>query len=660
MVRTQAQNLDAPQIRCITVLANGNVQITWDQIADPNGIFQSYNLINGSGILTTINNITTTSHIHAGAGANASSQQFWMQSIATNSAQNSSISTVVNSIFLQVNNPGNGTAWLTWNPISVPKLAGASDYYHIWKEYPMGTWTLIDSVLYGNESYIDTITVCGDLINYKVSMTNGNCASESNIDGGFFQDVIAPEIPSIEFVEVDTSNGNALVNWFQSGSGDTEAYIVFYFDGSGWVILDTVWGINNTNYTHVGAGADSQFMNYGIAAFDSCWTNGSPNTSALGIDQRTIFLETTPIICDNGLKLDWNTYLNWNAGVANYEVFGSENNGPFVSYGTTAGTSLSFVGLNSLSNYCFVVKATSGDGVTSLSNRTCSIIYEPVQPSLGYLTTATVQGGDVLIKYMGDPSASLQSIRIERSNSLGGTYSVIGSTSIAGPITSFIDQTANPDERSYYYRIVAIDTCGNESIISNAGKNIHAQINVDDNYHKNTVTWNYYEDWDGGIMEYEIYRSINGVYNSTPIATVNPSADIIEDEVSHLLDTEGEFCYYIKAKENLNSYGIQEVSISNVVCAYMSSLVWVPNAIVVNGVNQEFKPVMGFIDFSEYNMRIFDRWGQVIFETDDINTGWDGSTPNGDKILSTYVYQITYRNSIGEFRDKKGTVTVVQ
>jgi len=657
---SKAQQLDAPDVKCISVLSNGDVLITWDQVSDPNTVFQNYNIYGQAGLAGTVGNITTTTATIIGANANVASRNFYLQSIASPSGLSSGSSLVLNSIFLQVNNPGNGTAWLTWNPISTPKLPGASDYYYIWKEYPIGTWNIIDSTQYGSESYFDTITICGDQINYRISTSNGNCISESNIDGGFFQDLIAPAIPDVEWVEVDTSNNNGLINWQPSSSQDTEAYIVFYFDGSGWILLDTVWGYNNTMYTHVGAGADNQSINYGIAAFDSCWTGGSPNTSALGLDHSTIFLEGVEDICSYGIDLEWNAYENWPSGVLYYEVLGSENNQPFVSYGTTSNLNMSLVGLTPNSTYCFVLKAYSNNGLTSLSNKICRVIDSPVLPTIGYLSTATVEGDQIRVKYLGDQAASLQAIQIERSDQITGPYTVVGTTGIGGPITEFIDTQVNPSHQSYFYRVVAIDSCGNLSIISNIAQTILTEIEVDQDYFKNTIFWTPYQVWDGGVQAYELYRSVNGIYETVPIAVLNPAANVYQDDVSQLIETQGEFCYQIRAVEQVNSLGMQELSYSNEVCAQLDPLVYIPNAIVVDGINNIFKPSLGYIDFNDYLMHIYDRWGQLIFESKDVNLGWNGTSPSGEHIIGTYIYHITYRNSKGDFQDRKGSVTVVK
>ena len=51
-----------------------------------------------------------------------------------------------------------------------------------------------------------------------------------------------------------------------------------------------------------------------------------------------------------------------------------------------------------------------------------------------------------------------------------------------------------------------------------------------------------------------------------------------------------------------------------------------PNAISLNGVENYWKPIINMIDFSEYSVSIFNRLGALIFNSDDINEAWYGTT----------------------------------
>jgi gliding motility-associated-like protein len=45
----------------------------------------------------------------------------------------------------------------------------------------------------------------------------------------------------------------------------------------------------------------------------------------------------------------------------------------------------------------------------------------------------------------------------------------------------------------------------------------------------------------------------------------------------------------------------------------------------------------------EFNMYIFDRWGELIFEANDINQGWDGTYMGNACPMAVFVYMIVYK-----------------
>jgi gliding motility-associated-like protein len=84
---------------------------------------------------------------------------------------------------------------------------------------------------------------------------------------------------------------------------------------------------------------------------------------------------------------------------------------------------------------------------------------------------------------------------------------------------------------------------------------------------------------------------------------------------------------------------------------------YIPNAFTPdgNGVNDMFSVVGRGEGITEFQMKIFDRWGQLIFISQDIYEGWDGnhlysaSTPTG-----VYTYQIIIRAMDGNTYEKSG------
>ena len=90
----------------------------------------------------------------------------------------------------------------------------------------------------------------------------------------------------------------------------------------------------------------------------------------------------------------------------------------------------------------------------------------------------------------------------------------------------------------------------------------------------------------------------------------------------------------------LSSHRPAERAVSPCACQ-----VYVPNAFSPNndGRNDEFKPYLGAeCTISEYQIKIFNRWGALVFESTDPAAGWDGEIKGEPAAQASYLYQIQY------------------
>jgi gliding motility-associated-like protein len=61
-----------------------------------------------------------------------------------------------------------------------------------------------------------------------------------------------------------------------------------------------------------------------------------------------------------------------------------------------------------------------------------------------------------------------------------------------------------------------------------------------------------------------------------------------------------------------------------------------------------------------YYFRIYNRWGQLLFETRNLLDGWDGTFKGIDQEVGTYVYTVSALGAEGDQVDKRGTVVLVR
>ena len=81
-----------------------------------------------------------------------------------------------------------------------------------------------------------------------------------------------------------------------------------------------------------------------------------------------------------------------------------------------------------------------------------------------------------------------------------------------------------------------------------------------------------------------------------------------------------------------------------------------------DGLNDVFMPKGVGIDPDNFTMMIFDRWGNMIYKTTDVNKGWDGRANNGSNIAQAdvYVWKIETQDSKSNSHNYVGTVTIVK
>jgi gliding motility-associated-like protein len=92
--------------------------------------------------------------------------------------------------------------------------------------------------------------------------------------------------------------------------------------------------------------------------------------------------------------------------------------------------------------------------------------------------------------------------------------------------------------------------------------------------------------------------------------------------------------------------------------------IYVPNAFSPNGdlKNEIFTPQGIGIDEERYHMYIYDRWGEVIYETNNFDKGWNGTVRDGAAIVQqdVYIYKIVVYDVKNNKHTLTGHVTVVR
>ncbi len=650
--------LPGTQIRCIQTDVNGDVLVTWNPIENPTGSFVAYEIRSlQNGVLATVPN-NSIGNINLGPLTSARDIFVGVRSGCEGNVLKSS--DTLSNIFLSVNNPGNGTAVLQWNRPRTQKLPSYGNFYHIYREFPAGTWTLHDSVPYNSPFYRDTIDICSAFLNYRIELPATPCPFTSNIAGDQFEDMLTPNIPVIQSVGADTATNQVRIIWNVNSRPDTYGYVIYTFDENNILYeLDTVWGRFNTTYFHNIDPAEGPYT-YSVAAFDSCLTDNFPvtyQTSAKGNLHTSMVSDAQVLMCEKQAIISWNPYTG--RAVSSYRIWGKRGNTWEMLKATNSLTDT--VDVLPGENYCMYVQAVFNANQSAFSSRICFDVPTPEAPAYHYFAVASIENKEVrLVDYI-QSSVGISEIIYYRKG-LQSNFEEIGRKPVDGDFTVFFDRNVRTNLEPLEYRTKYVDSCGVEGEFSqNINKTIFVSGTANEYDLVNTINWTPYEDFDGGIVAYRVFRGTNDVFDPVPIATVNNSTLSINDDISQL-QTDGRVCYRVEALESINSFMFQEISRSNDFCLIYTPLVFIPNAFTPGGLNPIFQPVLSNVDNEGYTFSIMNRWGQIIFETKDFLEGWDGKImqSGGDATSDNYLYIIEFQDQKGKRYVRRGFVALLR
>ena len=662
----------APAPRCANVLPNGNVILNWIAPVDTGQRFANYTIYKSSAIggpyttVTTITNYNTLTYSDLTANAQAGSIYYYMTTKTACGGEESPGSDTLRTIKVDVFN-NNGVAVVVWNPIHNPELATATLNYDVYKEYPTGVWNIIGTTTAPTYTWNDTINVCEAVINYRVQTGDlSGCISSSSTDGDLFRDITRPTVSALDTASLDPFNPSQVsVSWLPSPSGDVVGYIIYHFNGASWDSIGSVIGINASYFLDNNPAAEFASQRYSIAAYDSC-----RNISNIGTLHNTLFVTAKLDVCRSAIDLRWNPYINMVNGVGQYNIYVSENGGPFTFLASVPGTNITYshVTLTNNSEYCYYIQAQGNTSSrTASSNQACEIANLLTLPTFSYLKKATVIDlrrvvVECLVDTAGNPDVS--KYKLQRAFDKNGPFTTVGAITYSGiPIITFNDFSARTDQYSYYYRVITVDSCSNDVLISNLGRTILLTGQPDFNL-VNELKWNFYEEWLGNVSKYSLFRSVDGLWSPTPIATMNNGILDYNDDVAALYlypNYSGKFCYRIEAYEGSgNTYGFTDTSVSNIFCLIQEPHLFIPSAFTPSGKNPVFKPEFIYIEAKNYFFVVFNRWGQRIYETRIPGEGWDGTYDGIIAPEGTYVYSVRIFGTNGQEIEKSGSVTLLR
>lgn len=106
--------------------------------------------------------------------------------------------------------------------------------------------------------------------------------------------------------------------------------------------------------------------------------------------------------------------------------------------------------------------------------------------------------------------------------------------------------------------------------------------------------------------------------------------------------------------------GSAEVQASSVPCEIIIPTIFLPNIFSPNGDGSNDVFLVRGQGIRSVYLKVYDRWGELVFETRDIALGWDGTYRGQDMETATYIYVVEAVFDNGEEYKDKGNITLVR
>jgi gliding motility-associated-like protein len=117
---------------------------------------------------------------------------------------------------------------------------------------------------------------------------------------------------------------------------------------------------------------------------------------------------------------------------------------------------------------------------------------------------------------------------------------------------------------------------------------------------------------------------------------------------------------YVVTEVVTSEFGCTDTATKNIIVSPNSAF-FVPNAFTPNrdGLNDRFFVSGDGIMESDFKLRIFDRWGRLVFFTPDLHASWDGSIAGEKAMEGVYTWVIYYMDVKYNMHKIKGFVTLI-
>ena len=373
-----------------------------------------------------------------------------------------------------------------------------------------------------------------------------------------------------------------------------------------------------------------------LTANDGCESLGSSSNTVC-----TVSLEATPQNKQNTLK--WSEYPNTD-GFQNYKI---QKNGTNVT--TLVGkstTTYTDVTVTCGEQYCYQVVATVGNAqsvsqlqcVKAVSNEIPGIVRNPFASVLDNQQVEV----RAVAPLQGATAYKFKSIFL-RANAGSNDFKEVA---VKENTFTYTDTDVKSSEQSYCYKIQYENACGNRSEPSPPVCSILLES-------KTGTTVNWTSDWpfSVGVNRYtlEVFDD-----KGTTVDQIDKGGNT--SYAPDLNNSQQLFRYRIIAFADGNS----GISYSNYFTFLRNAQIYVPDAFTPNGDNSNDVFLANGLFITTFKLSVYNRWGDKLFYSENIKTGWDGTYDGQPVMGDVYIYKIEIIDALGQQFSKSGRVVLLR
>jgi gliding motility-associated-like protein len=296
-------------------------------------------------------------------------------------------------------------------------------------------------------------------------------------------------------------------------------------------------------------------------------------------------------------------------------------------------------------NYCYQLTTNYPNGSQSISLQKCGTAISTDAPAPIENITGIVGAKGVDLQWTATAGFTPKEFSIYKSS--GPSYDLV-STSTA---LTYSDPTYLTENKTCY-KVSYTDVCNNKSALSLEACPIRLAGGLAKDNSIN-LSWSAYTGWRDDVSEYlvEKYSQAGKLLQTVSAGTSTSFLDDAQDLTTQI------YIYIVKATAVQS--GLPQ-AVSNPITVIKDPNLFHPTAFTPNGdnLNDVFNVFGHYI--VDFEMNIFNRWGELLYTTTDIQQGWDGQYKGNAMPEGTYTYIAKITDLAGRRFTKSGSVLLLR